>query len=165
VIAKAKRVSQIASEKLSALQGSYDAVSYDLFKNEPNYGSPFLKKCISLLLQVIQAVTSVEGVVDELKKHTEFYDGSEQRPLLTAVGDVTFEGKRDEVEYSESLKRELRDFLDTVYGMSNLRRSRTDAINRNVFHLYGHKIMLYLTKVTLQMTRLDVQELYDSAMS
>ena len=165
VIAKAKRVSQIASEKLSALQGSYDAVSYDLFKNEPNYGSPFLKKCISLLLQVIQAVTSVEGVVDELKKPTEFYDGSEQRPLLTAVGDVTFEGKRDEVEYSESLKRELRDFLDTVYGMSNLRRSRTDAINRNVFHLYGHKIMLYLTKVTLQMTRLDVQELYDSAMS
>ena len=165
VTAQAKRVSQIASEKLKALQESYDAVSYDLFKNEPNYGSPFLKKCISLLLQVIQAVTSVEGVVDELKKPTDFYDGSEQRPLLTAVGDVTFEEKRDEVEYSESLKRELRDFLDTVYGMSNLRQSQTDTINRNVFHLYGHKIMLYLTKVTLQMTRLNVQELHDSTIS
>ena len=165
VIAQAKRVSQIASEKLTALEGSYDAMSYDLFKNESDYGSPFLKKCISLLLQVIQAVTSVEGVVDELKKPTDFYDGSEQRPLLTAAGDVTFEEMRDEVEYSESLKRELRDFLDTVYGMSNLRQSEKDAINRNVFHLYGHKIMLYLTKVTLQMTRLNMQELYDSAIS
>lgn len=165
VSVKAKGISQIASEKLNAMQGSYDAVSYDLFKNEPNYGSPFLKKCISLLLQVIQAVTSVEGVVDELKKPTDFYDGSEQRPLLTAKGDVTFEGKRKEVKYSESLKRALRDFLDTVYGMSNLRQSKQDAITRNVFHLYGHKIMLYLTKVTLQMTRLNVQELYDSAIS
>jgi hypothetical protein len=156
----AVKVSDIAESKIEAMRSSYDAVSYDLFKNEPNYGSPFLKKCISLLLQVIQCVTSVEGVVDELKKPSEFNESGEQRPLLTAAGDVTFEGKRDEVEYPESLKKELRLFLDTVFGVESLRQSEKDPINRNVFHLYGHKIMLYLMKVTLQMTRLDVRELH-----
>lgn len=156
----AAKVSDIAESKIEAMRSSYDAVSYDLFKNEPNYGSPFLKKCISLLLQVIQCVTSVEGVVDELKKPSEFNESGEQRPLLTAAGDVTFEGKRDKVEYPNSLKRELRLFLDTVFGVESLRQSEKDPINRNVFHLYGHKIMLYLMKVTLQMTRLDVRELH-----
>lgn len=156
----AAKVSDIAEEKIAAMQAFYDAVSYDLFKKEPDYGSPFLRKCISLLLQVIQRVTSVEGVVDELKKHSEFNEYGEQRPLLTAGGDVTFEGKRDKVEYPNSLKRELRLFLDTVFGVESLRQSEKDPINRNVFHLYGHKIMLYLMKVTLQMTRLDVRDLH-----
>lgn len=156
----ASKVSDIAEAKIAAMQASYDAVSYDLFKKEPDYGSPFLRKCISLLLQVIQCVTSVEGVVDELKKHSEFNEYGEQRPLLTAGGDVTFEGKRDKVEYPNSLKRELRLFLDTVFGVESLRQSEKDPINRNVFHLYGHKIMLYLMKVTLQMTRLDVSDLH-----
>lgn len=156
----AAKVSDIAETKIAAMQASYDAVSYDLFKKEPDYGSPFLRKCISLLLQVIQCVTSVEGVVDELKKHSEFNESGEQRPLLTAGGDVTFEGKRDKVEYPNSLKRELRLFLDTVFGVESLRQSEKDPINRNVFHLYGHKIMLYLMKVTLQMTRLDVRDLH-----
>lgn len=156
----ATKVSDIAETKIATMQASYDAVSYDLFKKEPNYGSPFLKKCISLLLQVIQCVTSVEGVVDELKKHSEFNESGEQRPLLTAGGDVTFEGKRDKVEYPNSLKSELRLFLDTIFGVENLRQSEEDPINRNVFHLYGHKIMLYLMKVTLQMTRLDVRDLH-----
>lgn len=156
----AAKVSDIAESKIEAMRASYDAVSYDLFKNEPNYGSPFLKKCISLLLQVIQCVTSVEGVVDELKKRSEFNESGEQRPLLTAAGDVTFEGKRNQVEYPESLKKELRLFLDTVFGVESLRQSEKDPINRNIFHLYGHKIMLYLMKVTLQMTRLDVRELH-----
>lgn len=156
----AAKVSDIAETKIATMQASYDAVSYDLFKKEPDYGSPFLRKCISLLLQVIQCVTSVEGVVDELKKHSEFNESGEQRPLLTAGGDVTFEGKRDKVEYPNSLKRELRLFLDTVFGVESLRQSEKDPINRNVFHLYGHKIMLYLMKVTLQMTRLDVRDLH-----
>lgn len=156
----ATKVSDIAETKIATMQASYDAVSYDLFKKEPNYGSPFLKKCISLLLQVIQCVTSVEGVVDELKKHSEFNESGEQRPLLTAGGDVTFEGKRDKVEYPNSLKSELRLFLDTIFGVENLRQSEEDPINRNVFHLYGHKIMLYLMKVTLQMSRLDVRDLH-----
>ena len=156
----AAKVSDIAEAKIAAMQASYDAVSYDLFKKEPDYGSPFLRKCISLLLQVIQCVTSVEGVVDELKKHSEFNESGEQRPLLTAGGDVTFEGKRDKVEYPNSLKRDLRLFLDTVFGVESLRQSEKDPINRNVFHLYGHKIMLYLMKVTLQMTRLDVRDLH-----
>jgi|GEM_PF-1115186 len=156
----ATKVSDIAETKIATMQASYDAVSYDLFKKEPDYGSPFLKKCISLLLQVIQCVTSVEGVVDELKKHSEFNESGEQRPLLTAGGDVTFEGKRDKVEYPNSLKSELRLFLDTIFGVENLRQSEEDPINRNVFHLYGHKIMLYLMKVTLQMTRLDVRDLH-----
>lgn len=156
----AAKVSDIAETKIATMQASYDAVSYDLFKKEPDYGSPFLRKCISLLLQVIQCVTSVEGVVDELKKHSEFNESGEQRPLLTAGGDVTFEGKRDKVEYPNSLKRELRLFLDTVFGVESLRQSEKDPINRNIFHLYGHKIMLYLMKVTLQMTRLDVRDLH-----
>ena len=156
----AAKVSDIAETKIATMQASYDAVSYDLFKKEPDYGSPFLKKCISLLLQVIQCVTSVEGVVDELKKHSEFNEYGEQRSLLTAGGDVTFEGKRDKVEYPNSLKRELRLFLDTVFGVESLRQSEKDPINRNVFHLYGHKIMLYLMKVTLQLTRLDVRDLH-----
>ena len=156
----AAKVSDIAEAKIAAMQASYDAVSYDLFKKEPDYGSPFLRKCISLLLQVIQCVTSVEGVVDELKKHSEFNESGEQRPLLTAGGDVTFEGERDKVEYPNSLKSELRLFLDTVFGVESLRQSEKDPINRNVFHLYGHKIMLYLMKVTLQMTRLDVRDLH-----
>lgn len=156
----AAKVSDIAEAKIATMQASYDAVSYDLFKKEPDYGSPFLKKCISLLLQVIQCVTSVEGVVDELKKHSEFNESGEQRPLLTAGGDVTFEGKRDKVEYRNSLKSELRLFLDTVFGVESLRQSEKDPINRNVFQLYGYKIMLYLMKVTLQMTRLDVRDLH-----
>ena len=156
----AAKVSDIAEAKIADMQAPYDAVSYDLFKKEPDYGSPFLRKCISLLLQVIQCVTSVEGVVDELKKHSEFNESGEQRPLLTAGGDVTFEGKRDKVEYPNSLKRDLRLFLDTVFGVESLRQSEKDPINRNVFHLYGHKIMLYLMKVTLQMTRLDVRDLH-----
>ena len=156
----AAKVSDIAEAKIAAMQASYDAVSYDLFKKEPDYGSPFLRKCISLLLQVIQCVTSVEGVVDELKKHSEFNESGEQRPLLTAGGDVTFEGESDKVEYPNSLKSELRLFLDTVFGVESLRQSEKDPINRNVFHLYGHKIMLYLMKVTLQMTRLDVRDLH-----
>lgn len=161
----AAKVRESAKAKIMAMQESYDAVSYDLFKEESDYGSPFLKQCISLLLQVIQCVTSTSGVVDELKKPSEFNKCGEQRPLLNQYGDVTFEGLKNKVQYSDSLKKELRIFLDTVFGMENLRQSKNDHINRDVFHLYGHKIMLYLMKVTLQMTRLNLDELYKSAVA
>ena len=160
VDAAAAKVSEAARKKILAMQKSYDAVSYDLFKNEPDYGSPFLKVCIYLLLQVIQCVTSTEGVVDQLKKKSEFNEDGKQRPLLNSEGDVTFEGMGENVVYPEDLVKKLRNFLDTVFGMENLRRSKDDLINRNVFHLYGYKIMLYLMKVTLQMTRLDQKALY-----
>jgi hypothetical protein len=42
----AVKVSNAARAKILAMQESYVAVSYDLFKNEPTYESPFLKKCI-----------------------------------------------------------------------------------------------------------------------
>lgn len=157
VDAAAMKVSDAAREKLLAMQESYDAVSYDLFKDEPNYDSPFLKKCISLLLQVIQCVTSTKGVVEQLKKKSEFNEEGVQRPLLNREGDVTFEDKGDQVIYPKALVKELRVFLDTVFGMEYLRKSIIDRVNRNVFHLYGYKIMLYLMKVTLQMTRMDVK--------
>jgi hypothetical protein len=157
VDAAAMKVSDAAREKLLAMQESYDAVSYDLFKDEPNYDSPFLKKCISLLLQVIQCVTSTKGVVEQLKKESEFNVEGVQRPLLNREGDVTFEDKGDQVIYPKALVKELRVFLDTVFGMEYLRKSIIDRVNRNVFHLYGYKIMLYLMKVTLQMTRMDVK--------
>ncbi|SOE80081.1 hypothetical protein SAMN05720781_3244 [Fibrobacter sp. UWT3] len=160
VDAAAMKVSDAAKGKLLAMQESYDAVSYDLFKNEPDYGSPFLKKCISLLLQVIQCVTSTAGVVDQLKKKSEFNEEGVQRPLLNREGDVTFEDMGDQVTYPKALVKELRAFLDTVFGMEYLRQSENDRINRNVFHLYGYKIMLYLMKVTLQMTRMDLKAVY-----
>ena len=161
VDAAAMKVSDAAKGKLLAMQESYDAVSYDLFKNEPDYGSPFLKKCISLLLQVIQCVTSTAGVVDQLKKKSEFNEEGVQRPLLNREGDVTFEDMGDQVTYPKALVKELRVFLDTVFGMEYLRQSENDRINRNVFHLYGYKIMLYLMKVTLQMTRMDLKAVRD----
>jgi len=156
----AAKVSETAREKILAMQKSYDAVSYDLFKNEPDYGSPFLKECIYLLLQVIQCVTSTDGVVDRLKEKSEFNEEGKQRPLLNSEGDVTFEGMGENVVYPDDLVKKLRNFLDTVFGMENLRQSKDDRINRNVFHLYGYKIMLYLMKVTLQMTRLDLRALH-----
>ena len=156
----AAKVSNAAREKILAMQKSYDAVSYDLFKNEPDYGSPFLKECIYLLLQVIQCVTTTEGIVDELKKKSEFNEEGERMPLLNSEGDVTFEGMGENVDYPDDLVKKLRNFLDTVFGMENLRQSKDDRINRNVFHLYGYKIMLYLMKVTLQMTRLDLKALH-----
>lgn len=161
VDAAAMKISEAAKGKLLAMQESYDAVSYDLFKDEPNYGSPFLKKCISLLLQVIQCVTSTKGVVEQLKKKSEFNEEGVQRPLLNSEGDVTFEDMGDQVTYPKALIKELRVFLDTVFGMEYLRKSRIDRVNRNVFHLYGYKIMLYLMKVTLQMTRLDLKAIRD----
>ena len=157
VDAVAAKISDEAAEKLLAMQESYDAVSYDLFKDEPNYGSPFLKKCISLLLQVIQCVTSTDGIVEQLKKKSEFNEDGVQRPLLNSEGDVTFEDMGDQVTYPKALIKELRVFLDTVFGVEYLRQSRNDHINRNVFHLFGYKIMLYLMKVTLQMTRMNVK--------
>ncbi len=157
VDAAAAKISDEATEKLLAMHESYDAVSYDLFKDEPNYGSPFLKKCISLLLQVIQCVTSTDGIVEQLKKKSEFNEDGVQRPLLNSEGDVTFEDMGDQVIYPKALIKELRVFLDTVFGVEYLRQSRNDHINRNVFHLYGYKIMLYLMKVTLQMTRMNVK--------
>lgn len=161
VDAAAMKVSEAAKGKLLAMQESYDAVSYDLFKDEPTYGTPFLKKCISLLLQVIQCVTSTAGVVDQLKKKSEFNEEGVQRPLLNREGDVTFEDMGDRVFYPKALVKELRVFLDTVFGMEYLRQSENDRINRNVFHLYGYKIMLYLMKVTLQMTRMDLKAVRD----
>lgn len=160
VDAAAMKISEAAKGKLLAMQESYDAVSYDLFKDEPDNGSPFLKKCISLLLQVIQCVTSTAGVVDQLKKKSEFNEEGVQRPLLNREGDVTFEDMGDQVTYPKALVKELRVFLDTVFGMEYLRQSENDRINRNVFHLYGYKIMLYLMKVTLQMTRMDLKAVY-----
>lgn len=157
VDAAAAKVSETAWAKILARQKSYDAVSYDLFKNEPNYRQPFLKMCISLLLQVIHCVTSTDGVVERLRKKSEFNEEGVQRPLLNRKGDVTFEDMGDQVTYPEDLIKELRVFLDTVFGMEYLRQSRIDSVNRNVFHLYGYKIMLYLMKVTLQMTRMDVE--------
>ena len=62
---------------------------------------------------------------------------------------------------TQALVKELRVFLDTVFGMEYLRQSENDRINRNVFHLYGYKIMLYLMKVTLQMTRMDLKAVRD----
>ena len=161
VDAVAAKVSDAAKGKLLAMQESYDAVSYDLFKDEPNYDSPFLKKCISLLLQVIQRVTSTDGIVEQLRKKSKFNEEGVQRPLLNREGDVTFEDMGDQVTYPKPLKKELRIFLDTVFGMEYLRQSRIDSVNRNVFHLYGYKIMLYLMKVTLQMTRMDLKAVYD----
>ncbi|MBR2210535.1 MAG: hypothetical protein IJ896_03545 [Fibrobacter sp.] len=156
----AVKVSNAARAKILAMQESYDAVSYDLFKNEPTYESPFLKKCISLLLQVIQCVTSTKGVVDLLKKKSEFNEEGVQRPLLNSEGDVTLENIEEKVIYPEALTKELRIFLDTVFGMEHLRQSENDSINRSVFHLYGYKIMLYLMKVTLQMTRMDLKAIH-----
>ena len=160
VDAAAAKVSEAAREKILAMQKSYDAVSYDLFKNESHYGSPFLKECIYLLLQVIQCVTSTDGIADQLKKKSEFNEEGKRRPLLNRDGDVTFEGMGEKVVYPDDLVEKLRNFLDTVFGMENLRRSKEDCINRNVFHLYGYKIMLYLMKVTLQMTRMDLKAIY-----
>jgi hypothetical protein len=95
-----------------------------------------------------------------LKKKSEFNEEGVQRPLLNSEGDVTLENIEEKVIYPEALTKELRIFLDTVFGMEHLRQSENDSINRSVFHLYGYKIMLYLMKVTLQMTRMDLKAIH-----
>ncbi len=162
----AQKIHNKINEKRQDAALEYDKKSVDVFKNENTYESFLIKYTKKFLLSTIKYCTESSEVQKTLCKNN--------KTLLNKNGSLGLnkeEKLSDDIQYPEDFKHTLRQFLNTIFGISNTctasKSKDYDTINYNdikevdinFFDQYNKQILLYLIRVTVELAHVKKIEI------
>lgn len=158
ILQMAKNIRNIIFAKKEEAKQEYDKDSINVFKDDEIHDSFLIKRTLQQLLNTIKCCTESLEVRKVLVQNKKTFLDKEGK-----LGLNKDEKLSDDIHYSEEFKNNLRQFLNTMFGVSNIcaasPKDDYDSINFsdiqetdiNFFDQYNKQILLYLIRVTVEL--------------
>jgi len=156
---------KIEAKKQDAKQ-EYDKNSVEIFKNDNTYDSFLIEYVQKFLLNTIKYCTESSEVRNVLHKNKKTFLNKDGRLGLNKDEKIS-----DDIHYPEDFKSSLRQFLNTIFGVTCMcsasKKDDYDSIDYgdiqetdvNFFDQYNKQILLYLIRVTVELAHVKKIEI------
>jgi len=159
------RIQKTAMQKINTLRIEEKTVRHWSVFNDINANdNPILKTTKKLFMKTIQFMGESEDLLNDFNTNQVKKYNNKTQTLIDEDGALGLArkdiGKRmKDCSYNELFKQELREYLNTIFGISHICDDKKQEAN--FFDLYGDQIMSYLIKVTLRLASLPSQKIED----
>lgn len=159
------RIQKTAMQKINTLRIEEKTVRHwSIFSDINANDNPILKTTKKLFIKTIQFMGESEDLLNDFNTNQVKKYNNKTQTLIDEDGALGLArkdiGKRmKDCSYNELFKQELREYLNTLFGISHICDDKKQEVN--FFDLYGDQIMSYLIKVTLRLASLPSQKIED----